>query len=153
MATSTSADQICSPAATKLPPSSVQVKEDPLSASFQLFSLIEMRDRFLEQVRVIDTYILELSEKIVRDADNGGHIGHGLLLLNRKCAAEGVRQVYLRLATNKRRQVRQCYNFIRQNYENQDYLSASDVDESHVHEVTKIARGLSMECCAFQRSC
>ncbi|XP_067670931.1 uncharacterized protein [Haliotis asinina] len=153
MATSTCANQICSPAATNLPPSSVQKKDDPVSASFQLFSLIEMQDRFLEQVRLIDIYIVELSEKIGRDAANDGHVGHGLLLLNRKCVAEGVRQVYLRLATNKRRQVRQCYNFIRQNFENQDHLSAADLDESHDHEVTKIARGLSMECCTFQRPC
>ncbi|XP_046354398.2 uncharacterized protein LOC124133854 [Haliotis rufescens] len=153
MATSTCASQICSPSATKLSSAAASWKDDPVSASFQLFSLIEMQDRFLEQVQAIDAYILELTEKIVKDAANGGHVGHGLLLLNRKCVAEGVRQVYLRLATQKRRQVRQCYNFIRQNFDDHDDLSATDMGESHDHEVTQIARGLSMECCAFQRSC
>ncbi|XP_071106524.1 uncharacterized protein [Haliotis cracherodii] len=153
MATSTCHDQICSPSATKLSSAAASWKDDPVSASFQLFSLIEMQDRFLEQVQAIDAYILELAEKIVRDAANGGHVGHGLLLLNRKCVAEGVRQVYLRLATQKWRQVRQCYRAIRQIFDDQDHLSATDLDQSHDHEVTQIARGLSMECCAFQRSC
>ncbi|XP_067673772.1 uncharacterized protein [Haliotis asinina] len=152
MSTSVCADQICSLSASNLS-SAALWKDDPVSASFQLFSLIEMKDRLLKQVLAIDAYIVELSEKIGRDAASGGHVGHGLLLLNRKCVAEGVRQVYLRLATNKWRQVRQCYNFIRQNYENQDHLSAADLDESHDHEVTKIARGLGMEYCVFQRSC
>ncbi|XP_067671054.1 uncharacterized protein [Haliotis asinina] len=150
---SASTDQIRSQIASKLSSATASCNNDPVSASFQLFSLIEMQDKYLEQVQAIDAYILELSEKIGRDAASGGHVGHGLLLLNRKCVAEGVRQVYLRLATNKWKQVRQCYNFIRQNFENQDHLSAADLDESHDHEVTQIARGLSMECCAFQRSC
>ncbi|XP_071106537.1 uncharacterized protein [Haliotis cracherodii] len=153
MATSNCADHICSPSATKLSSAAASWKGDPVSASFQLFSLIEMQDRFLEQVQVIDAYILDLAEKIGRDAANGGHVGHGLLLLNRKCVAEGVRQVYLRLATQKWRQVRQCYNFIRQNFDDHDHLLAADLDESHNYEVTQIARGLSKECCVFQRPC
>ncbi|XP_071106536.1 uncharacterized protein [Haliotis cracherodii] len=153
MATSTCADQNCAPSATKLSSAAASWKDDPVSASFQLFSLIEMQDRFLQQVQAIDTYILELAEKVVKDAAKGGHVGHGLLLLNRKCVAEGVRQVYLRLATQKWRQVRQCYRAIRQNFDDQDLLSATDLDQSHDHEVTQIARGLSMECCSFQRSC
>lgn len=129
--------------------------QDPISASFRLYGLIDVHDKTLEQVQALDAYILDITEKIVKDTlSNRGHVGHGLLLLNRKCVAEGMRDVFVKLANRKWHQVRECYNYILSRFDTRDDRFANlDDDVVDDHEVVNIARGLSMECCTFQRGC
>ena len=93
-----------------------------------------------------DAYIDSLSEKMASQA-RSGHIRHGLVLLQRKCTAESVRQVYMRYAFRKYLQIVRSYRRAGiqvQRMTSEDYLT-------NEFQATDIAMGMTREFNIFQR--